>query len=78
MSRTNVVVMNALSKRTNRSIATGGDGFIPTGTLSFDAGLNTRAIRRVLDQALIMGVVERRYNGPGASYSYRVVEGKCF
>lgn len=74
MERNQTVLISALTRRTRKSIAAGGDGYIPTVTLSFDAGLNTRAIRRVLDEMVAAGGVERRSNGPGKPYSYRVME----
>lgn len=74
MERNQTVLISALTRRTRKSIAAGGDGYIPTVTLSFDAGLNTRAIRRVLDEMVAAGSVERRSNGPGKPYSYRVME----
>jgi len=72
--RNKAVLLNSLKQRTGKSIAAGGDGYIPTVTLSFDAGLNTRAIRRVLDEMVAAGGVERRSNGPGKPYSYRIME----
>ncbi len=74
MERNQTVLISALTRRTRKSIAAGGDGYIPTVTLSFDAGLNTRAIRRVLDEMVAAGGVERRSNGPGKPYSYRIRE----
>lgn len=74
MERNQTVLISALTRRTRKSIAAGGDGYIPTVTLSFDAGLNTRAIRRVLDEMVAAGGVERRSNGPGKPYSYRIME----
>lgn len=74
MERNQTVLISALTRRTRKSIAAGGDGYIPTVTLSFDAGLNTRAIRRVLDEMVVAGGVERRSNGPGKPYSYRIME----
>lgn len=74
MDRNQAVLISALTRRTRKSITAGGDGYIPTVTLSFDAGLNTRAIRRVLDEMVAAGGVERRSNGPGKPYSYRVME----
>ena len=74
MERNQTVLISALTRRSRKSIAAGGDGYIPTVTLSFDAGLNTRAIRRVLDEMVAAGGVERRSNGPGKPYSYRVME----
>lgn len=74
MERNQTVLISALTRRTRKSIAVGGDGYIPTVTLSFDAGLNTRAIRRVLDEMVAAGDVERRSNGPGKPYSYRIME----
>lgn len=59
------------------NVTAGGDGFISTGTLSFDVGLNTRTIRRMLDSAVESGEAERRSNGPGKSYSYRIREAAC-
>lgn len=74
MERNQTVLISALTRRTRKSIAAGGDGYIPTVTLSFDAGLNTRAIRRVLDEMVAAGGVERRSNGSGKPYSYRIME----
>lgn len=76
-SRNSKVLLSALSRRTLRSIEAGGDGFIPTSTLSFDVGLNTRTLRRVLDEAVQAGAAERQDNGPGKPYSYRFREKKC-
>lgn len=66
------VLMRILSHRTKKGISTGSDGFISTTTLSFDVGLNTRNLRRILDEAVRAGSAERRYNGPGKPYSYRM------
>lgn len=77
MARNETVLLGALTRRTSKSLAAGGDGFISTCTLSFDAGINTRAVRRVLDHAVETGQAERRDNGPGKSYSYRIMEAKC-
>lgn len=79
MNRSKVVLLNALIRRTNRSLTVGGDGYVSTGTLSFDAGINTRSIRKILDHAVCAGEVARRDNGPGKPFSYRAVEGvpKC-
>jgi len=74
MERNQIVLLNALTRRTQKSLNAGGEGFICTSTLSFDVGLNTRSIRRVLDEAVRAGTVERRDNGPGKSYSYRLRE----
>ena len=74
MERNQLVLLGALTRRSHKSLAAGGDGYIATGTLSFDAGLNTRAVRRVLDHAVASGQAERRDNGPGKSYSYRIME----
>lgn len=74
MERNKIVLLNALTRRTQKSLNAGGEGFICTSTLSFDVGLNTRSIRRVLDEAVRAGTVERRDNGPGKSYSYRLRE----
>lgn len=73
----NVVLINTLTRRTMASVTAGGDGFISTGTLSFDIGLNTRTIRRMLDSAVESGEAERRSNGPGKAYSYRIREAAC-
>lgn len=64
--------MRILAQRTQKGLATGSDGFTSTATLSFDVGLNTRALRRVLDEAVRAGAAERRENGPGKPYSYRM------
>lgn len=77
MMTKNVVLINTLARRTMASVNAGGDGFVSTGTLSFDVGLNTRAIRRVLDSAVESGEAERRSNGPGKPYSYRIREVAC-
>ncbi|AOO60027.1 hypothetical protein AN237_26090 (plasmid) [Raoultella ornithinolytica] len=66
------VLMRILAQRTQKGLATGSDGFTSTATLSFDVGLNTRALRRVLDEAVRVGAAERRENGPGKPYSYRM------
>ena len=68
----NHVLMRVLARRTQRGIAAGGDGFTSTGMLSFDVGLNTRSLRRVLDEAVSAGAAERRDNGPGKPFSYRI------
>ncbi|MDU5552057.1 MAG: hypothetical protein E6051_20085 [Citrobacter freundii] len=73
----NIVLINTLTRRTMANVTAGGDGFISTGTLSFDVGLNTRTIRRMLDSAVELGEAERRSNGPGKSYSYRIREVAC-
>ena len=77
MERSHFVLLSALTLRSHKSLAAGGDGYVATGTLSFDAGLNTRAVRRVLDHAVACGHAERRDNGPGKSYSYRITEDQC-
>lgn len=71
-NRNSKVLISALARRTAKSIEAGGDGFIPTSTLSFDVGLNTRTIRKELDNAVSNGTVERADNGPGKPYSYRM------
>lgn len=72
--RNRTALLSSLKLRTKRGLAAGGDGFIPTGTLSFDVGLNTRTIRRVLDEEVANGAIERCSNGPGKAYSYRFRE----
>lgn len=71
------VLISTLARRSVTNVAAGGDGFISTSTLSFDVGLNTRTIRRVLDKAVEAGEAERRFDGPGKSYSYRSQEASC-
>ncbi|EEC0391074.1 ead/Ea22-like family protein [Salmonella enterica subsp. enterica serovar Hvittingfoss] len=44
----------------------------PATMLAFDIGLNTRTLRRVLDAAVCAGAAERRDNGPGKPFSYRI------
>lgn len=64
--------MKALHRRSEASRSAGGDGFISTYLIKFDAGLSTRAVRRVLDQGMAQGVLERREAGPGSGYDYRI------
>ena len=71
------VLIEILTNRTEKNISTGGDGYISTATLSFDVGLNTRTIRRALDKAVETGLAERRYNGIGKPYSYRIKGPAC-
>lgn len=66
-------VMKALNRRSEASRSAGGDGFISTYLIKFDAGLSTRAIRRVLDQGVASGVLERQETGPGNGYKYRIL-----
>lgn len=66
-------VLRALTKRSDSSKALGGDGFVATRSLCFDVGLNTRTIRRVLDEGVTSGAIERRPTGRGNGYSYRPV-----
>lgn len=73
----NSVLIAILAQRTANNITTGGDGYISTATLSFDVGLNTRTIRRALDEAVETGLAERRYNGIGKTYSYRIKGPAC-
>lgn len=75
MDRNRNVLINSLTRRTHKSLTAGGDGYISTATLSFDAGVKTRAVRRVLDELVASGLAERRDNGPGKAYSYRIMEG---
>lgn len=77
MSNKNSVLMEILTRRTAKNMAIGGDGYISTATLSFDVGLNTRTIRRALDGAVETGLAERRYNGIGKPYSYRITGVAC-
>lgn len=77
MDGKNSLLIEILTGRTAKNMATGGDGYISTSTLSFDIGLNTRTIRRALDGAVETGLAERRYNGIGKPYSYRIKGAAC-
>lgn len=65
-------LMRILAQRTQRGLKAGSDGFTATTLLAFDIGLNTRTLRRVLDAAVCAGAAERRDNGPGKPFSYRI------
>lgn len=76
MERSRKALLLSLERRSKKGVAAGGDGFIATGTLCLDVGLNTRTIRRVLDHEVATGTIERRSNGPGRAYSYKFCECK--
>ncbi|QKT20787.1 hypothetical protein HPG84_24180 (plasmid) [Salmonella enterica] len=71
-------LMRILAQRTQRGLKAGSDGFTTTTLLAFDIGLNTRTLRRVLDAAVCAGAAERRDNGPGKPFSYRIRYGHDF
>jgi len=62
-------VMAALVARSEASHDKGGDGFVSTSMVCMRVGLSTRAVRRVLDERVNAGELERRPCGQG--YSYR-------
>ena len=64
-------VMKAVRRRSDASISQGGTGYVSTDVLRFDVGLNTRTLRRVLDEAVASGAMLRCAAGRG--YGYRPV-----
>lgn len=66
-------VLASIQRRTESSLARGGDGYVETAMLSFDVGLCNRKVRQILLEATQNGLVEKKSRGPGRACHFRFV-----
>lgn len=60
-----LAVLESIRRRTESSISAGGDGYVETTMVSFDVGLNSKKVTKMLVEAMGRGLVEKKSRGPG-------------